>query len=132
VPRMSWAFSSARTTTSVRRLVVDDVAAQAAVNLTCAGTGCPFSSTRNVTGVMCRGKPCTATSKQRRRRRTVDVTSLFARASLSAGVRLTVSVTASTAIGRVWVFTIRAGKAPSHRAGCLEPGSAVPDSGCKP
>jgi hypothetical protein len=131
-PSIQWKFAVTGSTTTIRRLVVSDVAAGAAVNVTCTGTGCPFHSARNVTGAICRGKPCTASSKLRRRRPTVDLTALFAHARLGVGTRLSVSVTKTNTIGGVWRFTTRTGKVPSRVAGCLEPGSSVPDKGCKP
>ena len=119
-------------TTTVQRLVVSDVPAEAHVNMACAGTEGPFSSARNVTGAPCGAKPCTATSKQlRKRRRTVDVTALLGGVRLTARARFSVSVTKKNTIGGVWQFTARAGKAPSHHAGCLERGSSQPDKGCK-
>jgi hypothetical protein len=131
-PSIHWTFSVTGHTTTVRRLVVSDVPAGAEVNVACTGTGCPFSSAPNVTGAMCGAKPCTATSKQRRQRRSaVNVTALLAGAQLGAGGRFSVSVTKKNTIGGIWQFTTRAGKAPSHRAGCLEPGSSRPDKGCK-
>jgi hypothetical protein len=130
-PSIHWKFAVTGSMTTIRRLVVTDVPADAAVNVTCTGTGCPFPSARNITGAICRGKPCTATSKLRRRRRTVNLTALLAHARLGAGTRLSVSVTKENTIGGVWQFTTRTRKAPSHRAGCLEPGSSVPDNGCK-
>ena len=131
-PSIHWTFSVTGSTTTVQSLVVSDVPAHAAVNIVCTGTGCPFPSARDVTGAMCGAKPCTATSKQRRRRRpTVNVTALLAGARLRAGARFSVSVTKANSIGGVWHFTTRAGKAPSHRAGCLQPGSSTPDKGCK-
>jgi hypothetical protein len=132
-PSIHWTFAVTGSTTTVRRLVVTDVPAGAAVNLTCTGTGCSFASARNVTGAICRGKPCTATSKVRRRqRRTVDLTALLAHARFGAGTRLSVSVTEKNTIGVVWRFTTRTGKVPFRVTGCLEPGSSVPDKGCKP
>ena len=131
-PSIHWTLSVTGSTTTVQRLVVSDVAAQEFVSVACTGTGCPFSSAHGVTGLMCGSKPCTATSKQRRRRRpTVDVTALLAGARLGTGARFSVSVTKPNTIGGVWQFTTRAGKAPSLRAGCLQPGSSQPDKRCR-
>jgi hypothetical protein len=131
-PAVHWTFATTGPTTLVKRLVVSNVAAQAEVNVTCTGTGCPFSSAKNVTGATCGAKPCTATAKQRRRRRAVDVTALLAHAQLGAGARFSISVTKKDTLGALWQFQARTGKAPSHRAGCVKPGSSQLDTGCKP
>jgi hypothetical protein len=131
-PSVHWTFATTGPTTLVKRLVVSNVAAQAEVNVTCTGTGCPFSSAKNVTGATCGAKPCTATAKQRRRRRAVDVTALLAHAQLGAGARFSISVTKKNTLGALWQFQARTGKAPSHRAGCVKPGSSQLDTGCKP
>jgi hypothetical protein len=129
-PALRWAFATVGASTSVRRLVVSDVAANAEVNLTCQGSGCPFSSATDVTGARCGSAPCQAKAKDRQRRRTVDLTQLLSGVKLGTGARLTVSVTKTNAVGGVWVFTIRAGRAPTHQISCLEPGSSVPGKGC--
>jgi hypothetical protein len=127
---MSWAFAHAGVGTSVRRLTVENVAADAEVDLTCRGSGCPFSSARNVTGAVCGAKPCSATSKERRRRRgVVDLTALFAGARLASGARFAISVSKALTIGREWRFTIRAGGSPSHRVSCIDPKGAA-TKGC--
>ena len=131
-PSIHWSFATTGSTTVVRRLVVSNVAAQAEVNVTCAGTGCPFSSAKNVTGSMCGAKPCTATPKLRLHRRTVDVTALLAHSQLQAGARFSISVTKKNTLGGLWQFQAQTDKAPSHRAGCLQPGSLQPDTSCKP
>jgi hypothetical protein len=131
-PSIHWTFATTGSTTIVRRLVVSNVAAQAAVNVVCTGTGCPFASAKDVTGAMCGAKPCTATPKLRRHRRTVDVTALLAHAQLHAGARFSISVTKKNTVGALWQFQARTDKAPSHRAGCLQPGSSQPDTSCKP
>lgn len=129
-PRLRWSFSRrGGTGTGIRRLVVSSVPARAVVNLACHGKGCPFTSARNVTGKMCSRKPCRAKSPARRPHK-VNLVALFSHARLAAGTRLTVSVTKANAIGRIWLFKLRAGKAVSHRTNCLRPGSSVPGRGC--
>jgi hypothetical protein len=131
-PSIHWTFATTGSTTVVQRLVVSNVATQAEVNVTCTGTGCPFSSAKNVTGAMCGAKPCTAPPKVRRHRRTVDVTALLAHSQLQAGARFSISVTKKNTLGGLWQFQARSGKSPSHRAGCLKPGSSQRDPSCKP
>jgi hypothetical protein len=130
-PGLRWRFLSHGSSTVVGRLVIDDVPAQAAVNLACRGRGCPFAAVHDVTGKMCHGTPCRA-GKPRRgaRSRALSLAGLFSGASLARGADLTVSVTQPGKIGRVWLFRIRAGQAPAHQVSCLEPGSSVPGRGC--
>ena len=59
------------------------------------------------------------------------MTALLAGARLGTGARFAVSVTKANTIGGIWQFTTRAGKAPPHRAGCLQPGSSQPDKRCR-
>ena len=128
-PVMHWSFSVQGRYTTVKRLLVTDVAPQAAVNVACTGTGCPFSSARNVSGKECKGrKPCTA--KSSKRPHTIDLAPLFAHVQLAARAQLTVSVTKPNTIGRVWLFTANGQKPPSHRVSCLEPGSTAVGKGC--
>lgn len=130
-PGVSAAFTTAHTGTTVKQLVVSKIPAAAVVNLSCAGSGCPFSSALRVTGQECQGKPCQAKRGERHKRpRTIDLTALLARTTLAAGDRLTVSVTAPNAVGRVWVFTMRAGEDPGRVTSCLAPGSTRAGKGC--
>lgn len=130
-PAIAAKFAANHRYTTLRRLVVSDVPAVAAVNVTCGGKACPFASARNITGKKCKAKPCIA--KKRKARgpaRSVDLTALFARLRLAVGTRLTVSVTAPNTTGRNWLFTIRAGKDPRDQMSCLAPGSSIPGKGC--
>ena len=132
-PSIHWTFSVTGSTAIVQRLVVSDVAAQESVNVACTGTGCPFSSAHGVTGLMCGSKPCTATSKQRRRRRPHRRRDGPARGRPAWDRRpILRQRTKPNTIGGVWQFKTRAGKAPSHRAGCLQPGSHSPISAAGP
>jgi hypothetical protein len=58
------------------------------------------------------------------------MTRLFARRHLGVGTRLSVSVTKSNTVGRIWLFTIRAGKDAAYQITCLAPGSSTPGVGC--
>ncbi|HUO71332.1 MAG TPA: hypothetical protein VMU39_11185, partial [Solirubrobacteraceae bacterium] len=130
VPAIKWTIAVGGGHSRVVRLAVIDLAAHAAVNVRCQGTGCPFSLARNVTGRLCGAKPCAAkTSQQRRSRRTVVLTPLFAHVQLGAGARLSISVTRPNTIGRVWLLTMGSGR-PSQRVGCLTPGSLVTSTAC--
>ena len=126
VPATSWAFRAGRAYTTVASLVVDHVPAQASVAVACDGHGCPFATRRASAGACGRGACVRAGAPPRR----VSLTALFAHRRLAPGTRLTVSVTAPDAIGRIALFTIRAGRGPAVLATCLTPGSLVTRQRC--
>ena len=130
-PVLKWKFALVGRATVVKRLTLTNVPAKAAVNLDCAGKSCPFAHARDVTGRNCHGRPCKAKRAAHRGfRRTVDLTPLFAHLRLSPATKLTVSVTEANTTGRVWVFTTRARKQPTHLVSCLQPDSSVIGQGC--
>jgi hypothetical protein len=132
-PRVTAVVTSGHSGATVRQLSAGRVPDAAVVNVTCQGSGCPFSSAVRVTGHECRGKPCQAgVGKHYRRPRSVDLTSLFASAALVPGDRLMVSVTQRNRVGWVFVLTVRSNKRPSYQVTCLAPGSTKPGRGCAP
>jgi hypothetical protein len=128
-PSIKWRFAAVGRNTMVKRLVVENVPAQAAVNIACSGTGCRFSGAHDVTGRKCGRKPCKA-KRSGHRRRTVDLAPLFAGVRLAAGAKLTVSVTAPNTTGAVWLFGTRARRQPSHAVSCLQPDSTTIGQDC--
>jgi hypothetical protein len=130
-PILNWAFNTKVRRTRVDRLLLSHVPAHAAVNLTCGGRGCPFTAATNVSGKRCHGKPCKSNPSSREPARSaVNLALLFAGARLATGATLTVSVTETNTIGRVWVFTFRTLRRPTAHAACLMPGSSKPGVGC--
>jgi hypothetical protein len=93
----------------------------ATIRMTCRGKGCPFKTRRIM---------------QRRAVKAVSLTKHFARsvgkgrrkhriaAKLRPRVRIEVSVTAPRTIGRYRTFTIRAGKKPRSKVGCVAVGTS--------
>ncbi|MBV9607026.1 MAG: hypothetical protein JO027_18075 [Solirubrobacterales bacterium] len=116
-PAMGWAFTPVGAATDVRRLLVRDVPARASVEVSCAGTGCPFSS-------------LTKDSRRRHGRYSIDLAAAFSGARLAAGAQLTVRVSERNTVSRVWMFTIRGGHPPAQRVGCVSPGSTGPPQRC--
>jgi hypothetical protein len=127
-PQIAWTFALGGGFASVLKMVVSSIPPNAAVNVSCAGAGCPFGTARNVTGALCNGQPCTTRRIRRRRPWTVDLTSLLTGAQLASSDELAVSVTAPNTTGRVWLF----GFSPRFlaRTSCLAPGSWTPGVGC--
>jgi hypothetical protein len=66
----------------------------------------------------------------RPRSRDVDLTGLFRGHRLTAGSRITVTVTQRNTNGKAFVFAIRKGKLPKPQVGCLAPGSSKLNRGC--
>ena len=129
-PKIIAAFAI-RSNTTIGRLVVSRIPRGAAVNVVCTGQGCPFARALRVTGRQCKGKPCQdKAGKRYASPRSVDLTPLFAGAALAAGDKLTVSVTERNTVGKVWRYTIRAGRQPRELISCLEPGVATVGKGC--
>jgi hypothetical protein len=140
-PELKWAFSLGRPAnkpaagkgrgrraservTYVRELVVTGAPAGAVVTVTCHGNGCPLTSAK------CRPGRSNVGRGGRKGTRSFDLVPLFSHTALASGVKLTVTVTKPSTIGRIWLLTIGAGMASSHRIACLEPGSSVPRKSC--
>jgi hypothetical protein len=66
----------------------------------------------------------------RPRSRDVDLTGLFRGHRLTAGSRITVTVTQRNTNGKAFVFAIRKGKLPKPQVGCLAPGSSKLNRAC--
>jgi hypothetical protein len=125
-PTMTWAFQHFARYTIVRSLIVDGVPAGAKVNVSCKGGGCPFASHTAAVSKppACKRKHC------RPKTRTVDLSRLFRGRHLAAGAHVTVGIVQANTIGKVYIFTFRAGQDPNIRITCLAPGSTVPGRGC--
>jgi Ca2+-binding RTX toxin-like protein len=93
--------------TTVDRLQVFDITpADASVFVRCNGGGCPFKS---------------RTFKPKSGR--VNLLRAFAKRRLRTGTRVEVAIIAPDALGKYVGYTMRAGKTPKVKRGCVEPGS---------
>ena len=101
-----WALDGSRT--RLRSLVVRLAPKGARVTLTCRGNSCPFRSTKR------RTVP--------RELAPVSFTSLFRRARLRPGLRLTLTITAPETISRIYTFKTANGSLPDPRTECRAPG----------
>jgi len=125
---MQWTFSFTPSYTKVLALVVNGLAAEATVSVTCHGQGCP------------RPKRLATTSKAKRCEsghrngcaglRTVDLTAAFRNRLLRAGTRISVTITRPGWIGKSYTFVARAGRRPLIQIACLAPGVTRPGAGC--
>lgn len=127
-PSMTWDFAlvSGATATAVVSMKIASVPTRATLKLVCTGGGCP-SKSQSATAVKpptCKGKKCRARSRD------VDLTGLFRGRRLSAGSRVTVTVTQRNTNGKAFVFAIRKGQLPKPQVGCLAPGSKKLNRGC--
>jgi sugar lactone lactonase YvrE len=128
IPSMTWNFAVASNgaATTVVAMRIAAVPTKALLKLVCTGSGCPSKSqsAAAVTPVKCKGKQCRARSRD------VDLTRLFRGHALSAGGRITVTVTQRNTSGKTFVFAIRQAKQPKIQIGCLAPGSSQLNRNC--
>ncbi len=125
---MTWDFTlvSHGAATTVASMKIASVPTKALLKVACTGNGCPSKSqsAAAVKPAKCKGKKCHARSRD------VDLTRLFRGHQLSAGSRITVTVTQRNANGKAFVFAIRQAKLPKAQVGCLAPGSSKLNRGC--
>ena len=125
---MRWTFYYTPAYTRVLALLVRHASAGMTVMVRCHGRGCPFA--RHATAVT------TSTSTSRSKTRstsappTVDLVRSFRRHRLHVGAQLSVALTRRHLIGKSYVFTIRAGRAPRVQIRCLAPGATRPGAHC--
>jgi hypothetical protein len=128
IPSMTWNFALASqgAATTVLSLKIAAVPTKATLKLVCTGRGCPSTSqsAAAVKPAKCKGKQCHARSRD------VDLTRLFRGHQLSAGSRVTLTVTQHNTNGKAFVFAIRQAKQPKIQIGCLAPNSSALNRGC--
>ena len=123
-----WSFFYTGSYTSVRALYVTGAPANGSIMLSCAGGGCPFTTTTIAPG---RQPKCSAHPQHACRSGTnLVLTPRLANRRLKVGTRLTITITRSGWIGKYYGFRVRAGTTPALRVSCLAPGSAQPGVGC--
>lgn len=124
---MQWTFSFTPTYTTPLALEVNG-ASGASVLATCHGRGCPF--TRR-TAVVRNTFACGA-----RKRRScpthgsIALTPWFAQRRLRVGSRIAIAITRPGWVGKYYLFTVRAGRAPRVQIKCLAPGRTTPGGSC--
>jgi hypothetical protein len=127
---VEWSFAWGPSFTIVESLNFHGITAGVHLEVTCRGSGCPFKTagvTPQVRHSPCHSHHCAPTGGSA----TVEeakIGSLFKRRHLRPGAVITVRLTKPGWVGRIHVFTIRAGQRPSHRPACLAPGSTQPSS----
>ena len=95
----------------------------------CSGAGFPFRthSIRFVEDVRCNAAKCSGARPNGQR---VDLTHLFQGERLAVRTHLTVLMVRPNAIGKAWLFTMRASHDPAAKLTCVGPASSVPGRGC--
>jgi putative metal-binding protein/hemolysin type calcium-binding protein len=106
-----WALEGSRT--RLRSLVVRLAPKGARVTLSCRGSSCPFKATKR------RTVP--------RDLAAVSFTSLFRRARLRAGTRITLTITAPETISRIYTYRAANGALPDPTLECRAPGQSKGD-----
>jgi hypothetical protein len=127
---MTWTFAWARRYTEVRALAVQGIPAGGEVDVACHGRGCPFARDHVASvGKSCRASKCPKPRRPPGKAGT-SIAGLFKGKRLGVGTRITVSVVKPGWIGKEYIFTTRAGKAPTVKTACVGVGSAKPGHGC--
>ena len=131
---MGWTFKPTLPSyTDVPALVVNSVRAKARVQLSCAPKRCGI---KPHTETVPKRRACAGKGHKRRCRSvtpsigTVDLSSLVAGRHISVGSRLTVSIVEPGAVGKQYIFRIRAGRQPAVTILALAPGTTRPCPGC--
>jgi hypothetical protein len=106
-----WALDGSRT--RLRSLVVRLAPRGARLTLTCRGRSCPFKGTKR------RTVP--------RDLAAVSFSSLFRRARLRAGTRITLTITAPETISRIYTYRAANGALPDPKLECRAPGQTKGD-----
>jgi hypothetical protein len=133
---MTWTFLTFKGYVVVKALMVHQVPADAYVDVSCAGHGCPAAFSAALDVAAAHSARCTHNHRGCRKRhrhgvgafRNVNLTSRFRGHHLAFGDQLTVRIVGPGYIGKIYVFKVRSGINPT--IGCLAPGSNVPGKGC--
>lgn len=113
---VAWTFYYHPTYTQVVQLRAYGVISGIGVRLTCSGPGCPFTTVR--------------TSNAARSGSSMNLTPFFRGHHLRPGAQITLRFTHRSWIGKYYLFTIRAGRAPAIDLNCLGVGATRPGVGC--
>jgi hypothetical protein len=127
---MQWTFSSTLTYTTIRLLVVHQAPIGATITATCRGRGCPYTKRVNNVRRTTACKPTPAHRCPTPRTAIVNLQPGFQNRNLRVATQVIVRITRPGWIGKYYLFTIRAGRAPSVRIDCLAPGGSRPGRGC--
>jgi len=127
---MQWEFHFTPNYTTILQFFVNGVPKGANVMVSCKGHGCPYA---RHTLALIKRTVCKTTKKTRKCAvqqppSTVRLQSGFGNRRLGVGARVTVDITKAGFIGKHYVFTVVARKAPRVSIGCLTPGANKPES----
>jgi hypothetical protein len=125
---MQWTFFHTSTYSQTLALIVNGAPPGATVRLKCRGGGCPFAARKIAVGGTkgCGSKPghrCGGHSA-------IDLAQWLSGAQLSVGTRITVEIVKPGWIGKQYVFTVRAGRAPGVQIACLGRGQTAGGGTC--
>jgi len=110
--------------------VINGARIGATVTVRCVGKGCPFGK---ATTIVTKPKPCKRTKKHKcptTHPGTVNLVRRFLNRRLNPGTQITVQITQPGWIGKYYLFTMRARRAPSIAIGCVAPGGSRLGVGC--
>ena len=129
---LGWNFDASGTYSRVLSMTASSVPVGATIRASCHGHGCrlPGRPVTVTNSTHCKRKRHRCTTKTRPQTRGVDLTPLLSHTHFPVGSHLTISLTKRAFIGKVYLFTMRAGRQPAWRSACLAPGSTIPGRGC--
>jgi hypothetical protein len=131
-PTTKYSFRAAKRYTIIANLHVSSIPGAASLRVLCSGHGCPFAARSLKRPLVAK---CTGKGKHRTCKRvspktySVSITALGAQ-HLKPRATLTVEISQPRHVGKAYVFTMRAGKQPTHRITCLAPGSTKAGTAC--
>ena len=119
---MDWGFRYTPSYTRVPALVVQGMPVGGAIRVTCSGRGCPFAK-RTMPVTQPKSMPLDEdASMSEPVTRTMDLPRSVRTRHLRLGARLTIALIRTDWIGKIYIFTVRAGRPPRIQIGCLAPG----------
>jgi hypothetical protein len=129
---MTWSFGWSHTYTTVKSLVVEQLPAGGSVDVACRGKGCAFRHWRPTVATRkasCRERRC-ASRGPVPARGILSLASLFKGRRLGIGVRISVRIAQVGWVGKAFVFTVRANRAPRVQVECLASTTSTTLRGC--
>jgi hypothetical protein len=123
---MQWTFAYRPTYTQILAFSVNSAPDGATIVVKCHGAGCLFGK-RSTPVTPCKPTP---THKCSQGSATINLEASFHRRRLGVGTAVNVEVLRPAWIGKYYLFTMLAGRAPKIQISCLAPGQTVPGRGC--
>jgi Bacterial Ig-like domain (group 3) len=130
---MQWTFVHTPAYTKVATMIINGARVGSTVTVACHGRGCPSGKAATLI-TKSKAKPCKRTRNHRCPKPpppgTRNLMPRFRNHRLRPGARITIEITQPKWIGKYYLFTVRARRAPSIKIGCVAAGGTRPGVGC--